>query len=388
MIQKDKVAVTYSWNRMAYVVNKSLSSKGIKVYSGDSSLIHMNKFSLLGNTCFRYPNFYESKEIFLRQLNQYLNTNQIPFLIPTHEEIFLISKYQDQLSGIKTLVPDFEKLKIAHKKNLSSEFVSQLGIPIPETTNPVNEADCKAFLNDHEAPVVLKYENSNSSKGVFYITKAEQFEPHYKNLGGFILQEYVTGDGYGVSMLYNKGEAKASFTHKRLEEKLSTGGTSTVRTSTHNEMLEEWSKQILDQLEWNGVAMVEYKYDERKKKGWFIEINPRFWGSLALPYYSGMDFPYLYYQILRDGDVRPNFDYKEGIKVKWLLGGALGFADSLLHEKKLNWNHLSFNADHFDDFSLSDPFILLGEMGYYLEKFLHSMELNPTKNTSLNIDEI
>lgn len=385
---KEKVAITYSWNRMAYIINQSLSQKGIKVYTGDISFINMNKFSLLGNTCFQYPSFYESIELFLNQLISYLEINQIPYLIPTHEEIYIISKYRNKLSNIKTLVPDFGNLKIAHKKNLSSELANKLDITVPLTIIPASEADCKAFLRANEAPVVLKYENSNSSKGVFYISGSDQFESHYKNMGSFLLQQYVSGEGYGVSMLYNKGEARASFTHKRLEEKLSTGGTSTVRIGTHNEMLEEWSKKILDKLSWNGVAMVEFKYNEKKKQGWFIEINPRFWGSLALPFYSGMDFPYLYYQILKDGDVKPNFEYKEGIKVKWLLGGALGFADNLIHDKKLNLQHLSLRADHFDDFKLSDPFILLGEMGYYLEKFLHSFELNPTKNASLNIDNI
>ena len=326
-MNKEKVAITYSWNRMAYIINQSLSKRGVKVYTGDTSIINMNKFSLLSNSCFRYPSFYESKELFLNQLIHYLNTNAIPNLIPTHEEIFIISKYQKQLNNIRTLVPDFESLKISHKKNLSSALANQLGISIPFTIIPLSEADCIAFYIAHESPVVLKYENSNSSKGVFYISKPEQFENHYKNMGGFILQEYVTGEGYGVSMLYNQGQLRASFTHKRLAEKLSTGGTSTVRIGTRNEMMEEWSKRILDHLSWNGVAMVEYKYDENRKKGWFIEINPRFWGSLALPYYSGMDFPYMYYQILRDGDVLPNFEYKEGVKVKWLLGGALGFAD-------------------------------------------------------------
>ena len=373
---------------MAYIINKSLSSKGIKVFTGDTSRINMNKFSLLGNTCFVYPNFYNSNELFLNYLINFLNKNKISYLIPTHEEIFIISKYQNQLNNIQTLVPDYQSLVIAHKKNLSSALAKQLGISIPLTIIPANISDCTAFLNAHQKPIVLKYENSNSSKGVFYISNSQQFELHYNNIGRFILQEYVTGAGYGVSMLYNKGEIRASFSHKRLEDKLSTGGTSTLRISTHNEMLEDWSKKILDYLGWNGVAMVEFKYDEEKKKGWFIEINPRFWGSLALPFYSGMDFPYLYYQILRDGDILPNFAYKEGVIVKWLLGGVLGFADSLIHERKLRFNHLSLKADHFDDFSLSDPFILLGEMGYYLEKFLHSFKLNPTKNASLNIDEI
>lgn len=385
---QEKVAVTYSWNRMAYVINQSLSSKGIKVYTGDASLINMNKFSLLGNKCFRYPGFYKSRELFLEYLTFYLQTHAIPFLIPTHEEIFIISKYQDQLDGIKTLVPCFESLRVAHKKGLSSALANQLGIPVPLTVIPGNEADCHAFFKAHEKPIVLKYENSNSSKGVFYISDIKQFEQHFGRLCEFILQEYVTGEGYGVSMLYNKGKLKASFSHKRLKEKLSTGGTSTVRMGVRNEMLEDWSKKILDHLEWNGVAMVEYKYDAERKKGWFIEVNPRFWGSLALPYYSGMDFPYLYYRILRDGDVRETFDYKEGITVKWLLGGALGFIDGILHERQLRFRHLSLRADHFDDFSLRDPFILAGEMGYYLEKFLHSFELNPTKNSSLNIDDL
>jgi predicted ATP-grasp superfamily ATP-dependent carboligase len=385
---QEKVAVTYSWNRMAYVINQSLSRKGIKVFTGDASLINMNKFSLLGNKCFRYPGFYKSKDAFLDDLTFYLQTHAIPFLIPTHEEIFIISKYQDQLDGIKTLVPGFESLRIAHKKGLSSALANQLGIPVPFTAIPGSEADCTAFFRAHEKPIVLKFENSNSSKGVFYISDVHQMEQHYGRLGEFILQEYVRGEGYGVSMLYNNGKLKASFSHKRLEEKLSTGGTSTVRIGVRNEMLEAWSKKILDHLSWNGVAMVEYKYDGERKKGWFIEVNPRFWGSLALPYYSGMDFPYLYYRILRDGDVDETFDYKEGITVKWLLGGVLGFMDGILHERQLRFRYLSLRADHFDDFSLKDPFILAGEMGYYLEKFLHSFKLNPTKNSSLDIDDL
>jgi len=384
----EKVAVTYSWNRMAYIVNQSLSQKGIKVFTGDASYMNMNRFSLLPNKSFSYPDFYKSKELFLNTLAEYLRTNNIKYLIPTHEEIFIISRYSNRLEGIKTLVPGFQSLKTAHKKELSSALAATLGIDVPLTISPVSEADCKSFLSAHKGQVVLKYGNSNSSKGVYYIADAKQFEDHYKNLGNFILQEYVTGTGYGVSMLYNQGQARALFTHKRMEEKLSTGGTSTLRIGTHNDMLEEWSKHILDHLSWNGVAMVEYKYNEKLKKGWFIEINPRFWGSLALPYYSGMDFPYLYFQILRDGDIKETYTYKEGVKVKWLLGGMLGFLDSLIHEKQFRFNHLSLKADYFDDFRLKDPFILAGEMGYYLEKFMHSFKLNPTIKSTLNIDNI
>lgn len=385
---KDKVAITYSWNRISYIINKSLSGKGIKVFSGDSSYLNMNKLSLLGNTSFQYSNFYDSKQLFLSSLIKYLESNEIKFLIPVHEEIFIISKYHSQLNQIRTLVPGFESLKTAHKKDLATKLANDLGIHTPFTIIPKSEADCLMFFNSHHKPIVVKYLNSNSSKGVFYISTKVQLEKHFEHINEFILQEYVQGQGYGVSMLYNNGQARASFTHKRLEDKISTGGTSTLRIGTHNDLLEDWSKRILDNLSWNGVAMVEFKYDEKRKKGWFIEINPRFWGSLALPYYSGMDFPYLYYQILKEGDVKSTFDYKEGVKAKWLLGGMLGFLDGIVNEKKLRFNHLSLNADYFDDLNLRDPFIFAGELGYYLEKFLHSFKLNPTKNSSLDIDEI
>lgn len=35
--EQEKVAVTYSWNRLAYVINQSLSSRGVKVFTGDTS---------------------------------------------------------------------------------------------------------------------------------------------------------------------------------------------------------------------------------------------------------------------------------------------------------------------------------------------------------------
>jgi predicted ATP-grasp superfamily ATP-dependent carboligase len=384
----NNLAVTYSWNRMAYIINKSLTRKGVKVYTGDVSWLNINSTSALGNKSFRYPDYYKSPDLFIAFLVDYLESKQIQYLIPTHEEIFIISKYKKSFPKIKTLVPEYEQLRTAHKKNLSSAYAESIGVPVPHTITPITEGECIEFLKNYNCPVVLKYVNSNSSKGVFYITDSDQMKDHYKNMGGFILQEYFQGDSYGVSMLYNKGKLKASFTHKRLEEKISTGGTSTLRISTRNEQLEEYAKILLDNLNWHGVAMVEFKWDKYKRKGCFIEINPRFWGSLALPFYAGMDFPWHYYRILRDGDIDPVYDYKEGVKVKWLLGGVLGFLDGLIHNKRVDLHHLALNADYYDDFSWKDPFILFGEAGYYLEKFLKTLQLNPTKNSSLDIDEI
>jgi len=384
------VFVTYGWNRMSYIVMKSLSAKGLTVHLGDTSSINMNSFSFITHKSLQYPNFYQFPNEFLTYVLNYIKCQNIEFLIPMHEDIFIFAKNIDLMknNGVKTLIPEYAKIEIAHNKSLSQNHAKNLSIPTPFSIQPKNEEDCRNFFNSFPKPIILKYHESNSSKGVFFIHNVNSFKDHLSSIDSFILQEYVNGKGYGVSMLYNSGSLRATFTHVRIAEKILTGGTSTLRQSVKNETLEFYAKKILDSLHWNGVAMVEFKYDEKLRKGWFIEINPRFWGSLALPYYAGVDFPYLYFKILRDGDVESVFTYKEGITAKWLFGSFIGFTENLIKHKKINFYHFTSKADCYDDFSMKDPLIFLGETAYYFFKFLKSFKLNPTKDSIFRLSDL
>ena len=386
---EDKVLITYGWNRIAYIVNRSLALKGIKTFVGDITKITMNRFSKFTYKTFSYPNFYVDPKKFINFIISYCIEEGIQYVIPTHEEGFLISKYQHifKEANIKILLPDFEKIKIAHKKDKCSMLAKKLDIPVPETIYPKTIDDLLHFFRYYNRNVVIKYLNTNSAKGVFYPKTENEVRKFERDIGNFILQQKVRGRGYGVSLLSNKGELRAKFTHKRIQEKISTGGTSTLRESTESSLLEEYAYQILKHLNWNGVAMVEFKYDEKRKKGWFIEINPRFWGSLALPYIAGVDFPYLVYKILRDGDVEPVFNYKKGVKVKWILGGIIAFMAGLV-KREFNLNHIFSKADAYDDFWKDDKNVFTGELFYYGTKFLKTFSINPQREALLNIDEL
>lgn len=65
--------------------------------------------------------------------------------------------------------------------------------------------------------------------------------------------------------------------------------------------------------------MVEFK--RRTTDGTFVlmEINPKFWGSLDLAIYAGVDFPYLLYRMALDGDIEPVTDYRIGARFHWPL---------------------------------------------------------------------
>lgn len=66
--------------------------------------------------------------------------------------------------------------------------------------------------------------------------------------------------------------------------------------------------------------MVEFKEDIRDKIPKLIEVNARFWGSLALAISAGIDFPYLLYCMATGQETKIQDKYKVGLKLRWELG--------------------------------------------------------------------
>jgi hypothetical protein len=54
-----------------------------------------------------------------------------------------------------------------------------------------------------------------------------------------------------------------------------------------------------------------------------MELNPRFWGSLALAIHAGVDFPYLLYKMAMGEAFEPVRDYEVGVRCRWLLPGDI-----------------------------------------------------------------
>ncbi|MGB9363942.1 MAG: ATP-grasp domain-containing protein, partial [Candidatus Sulfotelmatobacter sp.] len=137
-----------------------------------------------------------------------------------------------------------------------------------------------------------------------------------------LVQEFVEGEGTGYFVLMHHGELRAEFAHRRIRDVYPTGSGSALRESVAVEPeIRRSSLAILSALRWHGVAMVEY----RKKEGSpavFMEVNGRFWHSLALACYAGVDFPELLARMAEHGDIEPKAGYRSGVRCRWLLGDA------------------------------------------------------------------
>ena len=398
MEDNSNVLVTYSWNRVGYNVLRSLSKRQIKVIVGDAHKLAMSRYSKYKHAFFQYPSFYQNPRDFIDVLIKVAEEYSASVYLPVHEETFIASKYKDKLksAGITTPVSDFDVLERLHKKERLFETCTELGIPTPQIRKVSDVAYLEHIFEKVIFPVVVKFDQTNSAKGVHYIHTREDAVSQYlsmiKKEGKYpFLQEYVEGVGYGVSLLMNKGEVRAVFTHKRLREKTYTGGTSTVRVSVKNPILEEYAVALLSKLKFHGVAMVEFKYNEKTNKAFIIDVNPRFWGSLALAIHAGVDFPYLLFKMARDGDVIPVLDYREGVTVKWVLGDVLALLSEVVHTKKIFTsikNFLSQKVDGYDDLYKDDLLPFLFESIYYFSKFLATRSVNPSQEAMLDIDSI
>ena len=95
--------------------------------------------------------------------------------------------------------------------------------------------------------------------------------------------------------------------HRRIRERLVMGGPSTCAESVYDSKLLDYGLRVLKNLKWHGVAMVEFKKDSIDGEFKLMEINPKFWGSLDLAIASGVDFPYLLYNMTIRWRYKPCF---------------------------------------------------------------------------------
>lgn len=377
-IKEVDVILTNAYNRIGYNILRSLFTKGLGVGVGTDQNSGMSVFSRYKSFHFYHPSHYDCPSMFIERIKQILLKHAPSVYMPSDEDAFVISKYRAKFTDIPVRIPiaAYSTLNLLNNKSKSTRLAKSLGIPTPDTIIVNDEDDLAAFRREYGEPIVLKLLESSGAHGVFYLTDKNWHQTldyiHtelHTSLRSFIAQRCVSGIGHGVSMLMNNGKLIADFTHKRLGEVVFSGGPSSIRVSTRNPMMQEYAHSLLSHLGYHGVAMVEFKYNEKTKEIWFIEVNPRFWGSLGLAVQSGVDFPYLLYKMATEGDVKPVLNYKLGVRVQWIMGSILGAVDELRSTAKVTgFKQVITKADAFDDFYPDDPFAFLGQAISALKK--------------------
>ncbi|MDS0475662.1 carboxylate--amine ligase [Natrinema sp. 1APR25-10V2] len=136
-----------------------------------------------------------------------------------------------------------------------------------------------------------------------------------------IVQEFVPiDDEYMVGALYDHGEPVATFQHEQRRAPSYTGGGGVYRRSVAEPELEAAAHDLLGELEWHGLACIEYMRHPETGEFYLTEINPRMWTSLAANVQMGADFPRYYWRLATGRADEIDSDYDTGIGCHYLKG--------------------------------------------------------------------
>jgi predicted ATP-grasp superfamily ATP-dependent carboligase len=322
---------------------RSLARAGYKVFAGEAAAWSKASWSCASSGSFRYPSPKGAIEPFVEAIANFVRENSGTLVLPMTEATTLpLSAHRDFLisAGARLVLPDHSDLLLAFDKNETTHLAASLGVRVPKTVVVTSEEQARDAAGSMRYPVVLKPAASEelSPDGKLrtagrprYASDSSQCEAAFRDISSrssaVLVQEFVEGEGTGYFALMHHGELRAEFAHRRIRDVYPTGSGSAVRASVAvDPEIRRSSLAILSDLRWHGVAMVEY----RKKEGSpavFMEVNGRFWHSLPLACYAGVDFPALLARMAEQGDIEPKAGYRSGVRCRWLLGDARHLAE-------------------------------------------------------------
>jgi predicted ATP-grasp superfamily ATP-dependent carboligase len=327
-----KILVTDGDNRASLAVVRSLGRQGHWIAVAErhaNALAHASRFCTHRVS---YPDPFEQDSAFVETLARQVRELNIDVIMPISDvSIMLISEHRAMfeptcrvpISGITALRKAADKVGVL-------KAAMRLGVLVPRTVFVAGREIPRDFALPF--PVVVKPARSRTRTADGWIASTvsyardrqeliERLAARHEAEFPVALQEYIEGPGIGAFFCYDRGTVTGLFCHRRLREKPPSGGVSVLSESIPlSDEVRRNGELLLNDIGWQGVAMVEFKQDVRDGLPRLMEINGRFWGSLQLAIDAGVDFPALLLKTLETAPPRPPGPYKTGVRNRWFWG--------------------------------------------------------------------
>ena len=317
---------------------RSLGRAGHEVVVGAETGWSKAGWSRHAAATFTHPSPRRDATSFVDALVERAATGPGTLVLPLTESSTLpVSAQRARLdaAGARYVLPSHDAVLRAFDKDVTQRVAESLGICTPRTRVVATLADAETAAADLGYPVVLKARTSEEQGGAGashaagaprYARSADSlalaFARMQERASTMLVQEWVRGGGAGYFALLNHGELRAEFAHRRMRDVRPTGSGSALRESVPvAPALREASLAILRALDWHGVAMVEFRM-RADGTPVFLEVNGRFWNSLALAVFAGADFPRLVADLAEHGECETCLEFRTGVRCRWLLGDA------------------------------------------------------------------
>jgi predicted ATP-grasp superfamily ATP-dependent carboligase len=198
--------------------------------------------------------------------------------------------------GSEVAGPTGRQAEIALDKRLQLMLAEKAGFRVP-TTECVARGSTE--LADIRYPAILKpalavrLADGGLSRGRLSVWRdREALEADLRRRSGpHLIQPVIEGIGEGLFGLSTGGRVEAWSAHRRLRMMNPKGsGSSACVAIPVDPSLAEAAARLVRSAGWTGMFMIELLRD-RGGRSWFMELNGRPWGSMALARRMGMEYP-------------------------------------------------------------------------------------------------
>lgn len=255
-----------------------------------------------------------------------------PVLLPGNRRSLMhMIRHREQLSAYcDFLIPDEQSLALADDKEAMYRIACEISVPVPSTTSLSEHNSVAEMADSVRYPCIIKYRNGERlgkkpAERYSIVHDREAFIAAYSKMhetdANPIASDYLTGHDIGVAVVMSKtGEPISYLCYESLREYPIQGGPTCFLRTIHAPKIVDYSVRLLQKIGFCGIAMLDFK--GTPNDAYFLEINPRLWGSAAITYLSGCPFFHAYVQGARGETQAAVTDYnkppyKLGVKMRF-----------------------------------------------------------------------
>jgi predicted ATP-grasp superfamily ATP-dependent carboligase len=343
-----RVIMTYSRAWHALAICRSLGRQGIEVYCGEEAPFAACFFSKYCTDDFQYPSASEEPERFIDFLVEKVQELKPPdgepyVLMPVHKETWLIAKHRDRFEPhISVPLTSYENMERTHDKGRLALLAQELGLAIPGTRQFQSLADVYRAIPDLTFPVFLKMRSGAAGIGLKKCDTPEELTSNFRRfVDGYqlapgqypLVQDFVPGEDYCYSCLYDHGRKIASMTYHNIRAFPRGTGAGALRETVDLPEADAAATKLLSHLNWHGMAQLDFRRGDDGRV-YLIELNPRFFGGLPQAVAANVDYPHLLFRVACGERVDPpQIDYSTRTEAP--VVALLSTLDEIAHDERL-----------------------------------------------------
>ena len=308
----------------------SLAEKGIPVFLMDNEW-SIGRYSKYARRRLLRPDLFDP-DIFASILLEIGQREGLKgwVLFPNNDfTVKLMAIHRNELVDFyRSPVPSWEVVEKFYNKGLATQVAANIGLPVPKSYQ------CSSLdeLLDQDIiyPLVLKPVNKEkyyprTKKKAVRVNDRDSLVEEYRSMleiltpEEIIVQEFIVGGTknlYSFATLYIGDDHAVGLSAVRLRQHpMDFGKATTYAVSTRMPNLEKMAVMFLKEINYYGLAEVEFMKDDKDGKFKFLEVNGRPWGWHTLIKEAGINLPWLLF-LHMTGQLMPNVNGVEG--VKWI----------------------------------------------------------------------